>query len=71
MTTGWKWIASDGQTFTNQLAARQALLEDPRLTMVFSEISMAGVKVTDVSEKLRSSVQGVRSEPPKDEWTDA
>ena len=53
MSTGWKWITSDGQEFKNQLYARRALRENPDLKIYFSELSMAGRKLTDVTEELR------------------
>lgn len=56
MTTGWQWITSDGQTFRSQLYAREWLRDNPAGTVTFSELSMAGVKLTDVTKQFRASI---------------
>lgn len=56
MSTGWKWITSDGQIFKSQLDAKRALMENPELRITFSELSMAGVKETDVTEQFKKAL---------------
>lgn len=57
MSTGWKYILSDGREFKNQLEVKEALRKDPSLTIMFSELSMAGTKLTDVTEKFTQAIQ--------------
>ena len=49
MSTGWRWIRSDGRVYKSQLQALQGLRERPDLKMEFSELTMAGEKRTDVT----------------------
>lgn len=53
MSTGWKYIRDDGEEFKSEMQAALTLRERPESTFVFSELSMAGEKRTDVTEKLR------------------
>ena len=62
MSTGWKWITSDGQEFKSSIQAKRALEENPSLTITFSELSMAGTKLTDVTEKLRQAIETSKSQ---------
>ena len=54
MSTGWKWVFSDGQEFKSQLDALLHLKNNPTLTVVFSELSMAGIKKTDVTKRFKA-----------------
>jgi hypothetical protein len=54
MSTGWKYLLSDGRTFKNQRDVKEAVRQNPALTVTFSELSMAGTKLTDVTDKFRS-----------------
>lgn len=54
MSIGWKWVFSDGEEFNSQLEALLHLKRNPALTVEFSELSMAGEKRTDVTEKFRT-----------------
>ena len=54
MSTGRGYVFSDGAAFASQLDALLHLKRNPTLTVEFSELSMAGVKTTDVTEKFRS-----------------
>ena len=56
MSTGWKYVFSNGEEFKSSVAARQYLKEHPTLTVVFSELSMAGAKLTDVTEDFRKAL---------------
>jgi hypothetical protein len=55
VTTGWKWIRDDGEEFKSERAAMSSLRERPESMFEFSELSMAGEKRTDVTDKLRAA----------------
>lgn len=54
MSTGWKYILSDGRIVKSQMEVKLALAKNPDLTVQFSELSMAGTKLTDVTEKFKN-----------------
>lgn len=54
MSTGHRYVFSDGEEFKSQINALLHLKTNPDLRVVFSEVSMAGVKETDVTDRLRS-----------------
>ena len=56
MSTGWRWITSDGKEFKSQVSAKNHLRANPALTIVFSELTMAGERRTDVTEQFRASI---------------
>lgn len=57
MSTGWKWISSDGEEFKSQLLAREYLRDHPDVQIYFFELSMAGTKQTDVTQQFRDSLK--------------
>lgn len=57
MTTGWKWIRDDGEEFKSQRCAMLSFQERPESTFVFSELTMAGEKQTDVTQELRDAYE--------------
>jgi hypothetical protein len=54
VSTGWRYVFSDGEERKSQIYALLHLKENPDLRVVFSELTMAGTKETDVTERLRS-----------------
>ena len=54
MSTGHRYVFSDGEEFKSQLNALLHLKNNPKLQVVFSEVSMAGVRETDVTERFRA-----------------
>ena len=67
MSTGWKWITSDGQEFRSHLYARNWLRDNPEGTVTFSELSMAGVKLTDVTEEFSRSLVAALTDSKEEE----
>ena len=67
MSPGWKWITSDGQEFRSQLYARNWLRDNPTGTVTFSELSMAGVKLTDVTEEFARSIAAALSDSKEED----
>lgn len=62
MSTGWKYITSDGEEFKSQLQAREYLRNHPDITIYFSELTMAGEARQDVTEQFRDSLEGIPEE---------
>lgn len=57
MSTGWKWVSSDGEEFKSQLRAKEYLRDHPDMKMYFSELSMTGEKRTDVTLSLKNAIR--------------
>lgn len=53
MSTGHKWVFSDGRDFRSQLQALLHLKNNPTLTVVFSELTMGGTRETDVTANFK------------------
>jgi len=60
MTTGWKWIRDDGEVYKNQRMAVLSFAERPDSRFIFSELSMAGTKETDVTDELRAAFERIQ-----------
>lgn len=67
MTTGWKYIMYlDGRPvdeFKSKMGAAMAHLEYPGAMFAFSELSMAGEKLTDCTEEVKSWASKIRRYP--------
>lgn len=59
MSTGWKWIRDDGEEFKNQRRAVLSLADRPESRFIFSELSMAGVKETDVTREMQAAYAAI------------
>lgn len=65
MSTGWKYVTSDGQEFKSQVQAKEYLRTHPDIRIYFSELSMAGTKETDVTQQFRDSLKNIKR---TEEW---
>ena len=54
MATGQKYVFSDGMECKSQLDALLHLKNNPTLTVIFSELTMAGVRETGATERLQA-----------------
>lgn len=57
MSTGWKWIRDDGEVYKSMRMAVYSFRDRPESRFIFSELSMAGTKETDVTEDLRHAYE--------------
>ena len=60
VSTGWRWIRDDGEEYKSQRLAVLSFGERPESRFIFSELSMAGTKETDVTDELRAAFERMR-----------
>lgn len=53
MSTGWRWVDDKGVDYKSKMDAAREAVRRPEATFEFSELSMAGIKLTDATDDVR------------------